>query len=300
MRGPQSLRKRPASAGLAFAEQLGRTVGQYRKEQALKIARNQAERSAEAARSALLRTEAANRAKTHFLANMSHELRTPLNAIIGFSDVLRSQGMEGPAGAVAVSDPGEYAGYIHEAGVHLLGVVNDILDTARLESGGVAIREDMVDCNALLRACQTFISGLATKSGVSLAFQAAPYLPKLWADEQRLRQVLINLLTNALKFTPPGGQAALLAQLAKDGSMMFRVVDTGVGMHQQDIPKALTPFQQLEVDFTRKQEGTGLGLPLAKAFTELHGGTLQVESVVGKGTCVTVRIPPSRVRKAEA
>ena len=300
MRQPRPSKAKPVSAGLAFAEQLGSLAGRRRKERALQVARRQAERAAETAEAALLRAEAANAAKTHFLASMSHELRTPLNAVIGFSEVLRSQGTAGPAGALPVPDPREYADHIHEAGVHLLAIVDDILDTAKLESGKITLREDPIDCAELLGSCRTFISGLAEARGVGLEFAADPALPGLWGDGQRLRQVLINLLSNALKFTPEGGRVRLQAQLQADGSMAFAVADTGVGMREEDLPRALAPFQQIEPDAARRHEGMGLGLPLAKAFTELHGGTLEIQSAPGVGTRVTVRLPAGRVRRTQA
>ena len=300
MRDTRTLSKKPASAGLIYAEQLGKLAGQRRKERALQLAKRQAEQAAEAAEAAMLRSEAANAAKTHFLANMSHELRTPLNAIIGFSDVLRLQDSGDPADVVLVEDASNYADHIYEAGNHLLSIVNDILDTAKLESGGVTLREDPIDCVALLTSCQTFFSRLAEERGVSLRFQAARDLPRLWGDEQRLKQVLINLLSNALKFTPEGGQVVARAMTDTTGDMVFEVADTGIGIHRENIERALLPFQQLEVDLDRRFEGTGLGLPLAKAFTELHGGSLEIASKVGAGTRVTLRFPSSRVRRTEA
>lgn len=300
MREARSVLKRRSSAGLAYAEQLGKLVDQRRKERVLRLAKRQAEQAAEAAEAAMLRTEAANAAKTHFLASMSHELRTPLNAIIGFSEVLRSQGTSDPAAAVRVTDPSKYAAHIHEAGVHLLNIVNDILDTAKLESGAITLREDPVDCRSLLASCQTFFSGLAKERGVSLQVQAQEGLPGLWGDEQRLKQILINLLSNALKFTPEGGAVALRAQARAEGGLTFEVADSGIGIHEEDIDKVLQPFEQLAVDLARHFEGTGLGLPLAKAFTELHGGTLEIASKIGVGTRVTLHFPPSRVRRTQA
>lgn len=300
MRQPRPSRTKPVSAGQVYAEQLGSLGGQRRKERALQVARRQAEHAAETAEAAMLRAEAANTAKTHFLASMSHELRTPLNAVIGFSDVLRSQGTSSPAGGVQVADPSKYADHIHEAGVHLLAIVDDILDTAKLESGKIILHEDPVDCGALLASCRTFISGLAQARGVALEFRAAPDLPGLWGDAQRLRQILINLLSNAVKFTPEGGRVLLQAQPQQDGSMTILVADTGVGMREEDLPRALAPFQQIEVDATRRSEGTGLGLPLAKAFIELHGGSLEIRSQVGVGTRVTLHLPARRVRRAQA
>ncbi len=300
MQQMRSSRTKQISAGQAFAEQLGSLGGQRRKERALQAAKRQAERLAETAEAAMLRAEAANTAKTHFLASMSHELRTPLNAIIGFSDAMRGGAASGPAAGVTVKDTSEYADHIHEAGMHLLAIVDDILDTAKLESGKITLREDPVDTMALLASCQNVIAGLAESRGVALEFRGDPKLPGIWGDEQRLRQVLINLLSNAVKFTPKGGRVVLQAQMLEDGSIAFMVADTGVGMREEDLPRALAPFQQIEPDATKRREGTGLGLPLAKAFTELHSGTLEIKSSPGAGTRVMVRLPVSRVRRKQA
>ncbi len=248
----------------------------------------------------MLRAQAASTAKTQFLAGLSRGLRPPLNAIVGLSDVLRGRGPSGPAAGAEAADPSKCADHIHEAGVHVLAILDDVLDAAKLESGEITLREDPVDCAALLGACRTSVSGLAEARGIALEVRADPDLPGLWGDEQRLRQILVNLLSNAVNFTPEGGRVLLQAQAQKDASMAFFVADTGIGMREEDLPKALAPFQRVEADSDRRQEGTGLGLPLAKAFTELHGGTLQIQSKLGAGTCVTVRLPARRVRRAQA
>jgi signal transduction histidine kinase len=233
--------------------------------------------------------EAANRAKSAFLANMSHELRTPLNAILGFSEIIKS----GHFGPDSERYPG-YASDIFSSGKHLLALINDILNLSKLEAGQLALDETEVDIHALIGASINFLEHQARKAGVELTVAAPAGLPWLWGDERRLQQVLINLLSNAVKFTPRGGQIRVSASTS-DSGLTIAVSDTGIGIAPEDIPKAMAPFGQIDGALSKKHEGTGLGLPLAKQLAELHGGSFAIESAVGDGTTVTIVLPSERL-----
>lgn len=236
--------------------------------------------------------ELANRTKTEFLANMSHELRTPLNAIIGFSDIMQNE-MFGSLGSAQYRD---YVKDIHDSGQHLLAVIQDILDVAKAEAGKLDLDESDVDVLAVITATLRMVQERAQRGGVLLAQQLPIEFPAVRGDARKIKQILLNLLSNAVKFTPSGGTVSITAQLDVAGSLMLSVVDTGIGIAANDIPRALEPFVQLEAGFGRKYEGSGLGLPLCKALTELHGGSLDIQSDVGRGTTVSVRLPAHRIR----
>jgi signal transduction histidine kinase len=234
--------------------------------------------------------ETANRTKSEFLANMSHELRTPLNAIIGYSEIIK-KGMFGPLS----ERYREYSSDIFDSGTHLLALINDILDLSKLEAGQFELQEEDVDLAGAIRASMHLIETTAEKSKVRLSVAAGAHEPLLVrADERRLRQILINLLSNAVKFTPEGGRVHVSTSVTSQG-IVIAVSDTGIGMTPDHISKALEPFRQIDSKLSRKYEGTGLGLPLAKHLVELHGGTLSIESKVNVGTTVTVALPPERV-----
>ncbi len=237
------------------------------------------------------RADLANRTKSEFLANMSHELRTPLNAIIGFSDMMKAE-IFGPVGNPKYL---EYARDINVSGVHLLELINDILDLSKIEVGKAELHEENVDVSRAFRSCLTLVKERAVMGGVEIACDMAATLPALYADERKLKQIMINLLSNAIKFTPAGGKVTLRIWFRDNNGYVFQVADTGIGIALADIPKALAPFQQLDSDLSRKYEGSGLGLPLTKALTELHGGSLGLQSEVGVGTTVTVRFPAERI-----
>lgn len=248
------------------------------------MAEQELRRNAEALTKALHRAEAANRAKSEFLAAMSHELRTPLNAILGFSDILQKE-MFGPIGNPRY---GEYVQSIHGSGTHLLGLINDILDLSRLDSGQLELHLEPVDLGDLVAECIGGIALQAEKEGVRLHSEIEPAC--LRADRRRLRQMLLNLLSNAVKFTPDGGQVRISAGARADG-FAIAVADTGIGMAHEDIPKALERFGQIDSSLARRYEGTGLGLPLTRDLAELHGATLAIESVPGTGTVATLLFP---------
>jgi len=235
--------------------------------------------------------EAANMAKSQFLANMSHELRTPLNAIIGFSESLEL-GFRGPLRP----EQAEYVGLIHQSGEHLHDVINDILDLAKVDAGKFELRnEEGIDPRAIVDSSVTLMRSHATAGGVSLSTSIEEQLPLLVCDSTRLKQILLNLISNAIKFTRPGGTVVVVAHGGLDGTFVFEVRDTGLGMTEDEIEIALQPFGQVDDSNTRRYEGTGLGLPLAKRLAELHGGCLHVKSEKGRGTIVTVIIPAARV-----
>jgi signal transduction histidine kinase len=235
--------------------------------------------------------ETANRSKTEFLANMSHELRTPLNAIIGFAEALTL----GLIGGTLAPKQQSYVGDIHRSGLHLLDLINDVLDLSKIDAGHLVLRDETVRIEEIVAACCKLIRGRAEESGVRFDAECTTGLPPLVADPVRLKQILLNLLSNAVKFTPRGGSVQL--SVATDGNeVTFVVVDTGIGMCAEQIPIALEPFRQIDGSLSRQYEGTGLGLPLAKRLTELHGGALDIVSEPGKGTRVTVHLPLSRGR----
>ena len=236
--------------------------------------------------------EAANRAKTEFLANMSHELRTPLNAVMGFSEIIKNQAL-GPVGSPKYR---EYASDIHDAGQHLLDIINDILDLSKVESGTPELNEEEFAIRDVVDSVVTLVTGQAGKGGVELEIQASDVEPHLFADKRMVKQILVNLLSNAIKFTEPGGTVSLKYWSRNDSGYVFQVRDTGIGMALDDIPRALAAFIRVENDMTLSNEGTGLGLPLSKSLAEIHGGSLDLQSRLGVGTTVTIRFPAERIR----
>jgi len=234
--------------------------------------------------------EMANRTKSEFLANMSHELRPPLNAIIGFSEMIKSE-ILGPVGNANYLD---YVGDIHASGRHLLDVINDILDIARIEAGRMTLYEESVNLVAVASACLKLVHPRADEVGLTLIGLVPDDLPPLWGDARRIKQMLLNLLSNAVKFAPHGGQVSLSIGVDAEG-MVITVSDTGPGMSPQEARDALKPFVQVDSGLSRKFEGTGLGLPLVAAMAEMHGGSLILESARGEGTRAIIRFPASRL-----
>ena len=249
-------------------------------------------KAAEEAMLAIMReAEIANRTKSEFLANMSHELRTPLNAIIGFSEIIKDERL-GPVGSTKYRD---YAGDINESGQHLLSLINDILDLSKIESGTDELHEENIEVSRLANAILKLVVGLAQTGNVEIKLGVSDDIAVLHADERKVKQILLNLLSNAIKFTPDGGKVTLKIWSRADSGYVFQVIDTGIGIAFEDIPKALAPFQQIDSGLNRRHEGTGLGLPLTKSLVEMHGGYLDLQSEVGVGTIVTVRFPAERI-----
>ena len=248
-------------------------------------------RQSEAAlRSAKVESEMASRTKSEFLANMSHELRTPLNAIIGFSEFIQHIAASGkPSDKTA-----EYAEHIAGAGRHLLNIISDILDIWKIESGTFSLATEMHDLRDLIDACTVLIEPRIREKKQVLDIKADPVLPSVPVDVRRIKQVLINLLSNAHKFTAEGGRIVLVATRTPDNGATIAVADTGIGMTKEQIDHAMTPFGQVQSSYARGHEGTGLGLPIAAALTKLHGGEFQIYSEPGKGTTVFFTLPPAK------
>jgi cell cycle sensor histidine kinase DivJ len=230
-------------------------------------------------------SESASRAKTNFLANMSHELRTPLNAIIGFSEVMTRE-IFGPVGSPRYQ---EYARLIHESGGHLLELINGVLDMSKIEAGKFEIYEELFDLDEVASSAIRFVSHAAERGGVALKLKIAPEARQIFADKRAVKQMLVNLVSNGVKFTPRGGNVTVAATV-KDG-IILAVSDTGTGISQADLEKLGKPFEQVEGAQTRAKEGTGLGLALVKALTGLHGGEMVMQSALGEGTIVMLRLP---------
>jgi signal transduction histidine kinase len=226
---------------------------------------------------------------------MSHELRTPLNAIIGFSELLL-----GDDASLSADRRAEYARDINTSGKHLLSVINDILDVSRIEAGKVTLDEDEVSLQELVDTTARMVRPRAEETGVTVELKLERGLPLVLADRRLLLQTLLNLASNAVKFTERGGRVEIAARIAAAGGVEVAVSDTGIGMSAADVARVGEPFLQIDGRLARKFEGTGLGLIIAKRLTEMHGGTLAIESELGVGTTMTVRLPLSRVVPALA
>jgi signal transduction histidine kinase len=230
------------------------------------------------------------RYRSEFLANMSHELRTPLNAIMGFSEVIKDEMF----GDVSVPQYAEYARDIHNSGAHLLEIINDILDLSKVEAGRFELAEEDVDIAEVVAAVQQLVKGRAEAKGIVLTDRLADGLPRLHADRRTLKQMLLNLLSNGIKFTPSGGSVRIDGTVAANGGIRLAVSDTGIGIAPEHLGKVLEPFGQVDSPLAREHQGTGLGLPLVKAMVELHGGRLELDSAEGRGSTVALCFPPRR------
>jgi two-component system cell cycle sensor histidine kinase PleC len=233
-----------------------------------------------------VRAEAASQAKSEFLANMSHELRTPLNAINGFSEIMVAE-MFGPLGDGRYRD---YAQDILNSGQHLLALINDILDMSKIEAGKMTLRFELVSVEEIAEEAVRLVRTRAEKAGLELGLEL-PELPDIEADYRALKQILLNLLSNAVKFTPRGGQVTVRAARAGEGAVRISVQDTGIGIAPDDLERLARPFEQIESQHSKTQQGTGLGLALSKALLEMHGGALELESAPGQGTTASFRLP---------
>jgi signal transduction histidine kinase len=274
--------------------QMARSVAEQKMRahvQELEETREALQLSTERMKMALESAAESSQAKAQFFASMSHELRTPLNAIIGFSEIM-STALFGPIGNERYCD---YIDLILKSGRHLLALVNEILDLSKASAGKLELNDGEVDLNLLVRDIIRTMQATADKANVKLISEIAPGIPYLSADPQRLMQVLLNLVSNAIKFNVENGTVKIRAEYQPDDGLKIKVIDTGIGIAQEDIPRALERFGQIEDSWTRRHEGTGLGLPISKKLIELHGGTLMLTSAVGEGCTVTLWFPKERV-----
>jgi PAS domain S-box-containing protein len=244
---------------------------------------------------AVERAEVANRSKSQFLANMSHELRTPLNAILGFSDVMRLGMMNEEAPAHR-----SYAADIHSSGAHLLELINDLLDLAKIEAGKMELSEERIEVAGLVGEVSTIMADQIARAGLTLAHRLDAGLPQLIVDARSFRQMLFNLLSNAIKFSSDGGHVTIALARAASGAIRLSVSDTGIGIAARDLPRLMEPFAQVDNALSRRHRGTGLGLTLVRTLAELHGGQLTIESQLGRGTKVHVDLPDWRAPQLDS
>jgi two-component system cell cycle sensor histidine kinase PleC len=283
-----SRQRKPRSLLDEYCGQLGALLERRYTERALIASKEQAEAAAILAGEAMRQAQAADRAKAQFLATMSHELRTPLNAIIGFSEIIQ-------AAPGAPGDVPAYAKYIHESGSQFLGMLNGVLDLARIEAGKLALDEQDVMLEELLDTVIRPWRRTADEKSVTIMLGMLVERV-LHLDLGKMTQVFGNLLSNAVKFTPQGGSIDIDSDLTKDGGMVIWIRDTGQGIAPEDLERVLQPFGQLEDHLTRQNSGMGLGLPIASALVRMHGGELRLESKLGAGTTVEILLPAERVR----
>ena len=272
-----------------YCSQLGTLLDRRGPGVAFVSAKQNAETAAHLANQQMLQAQASDRAKTKFLANMSHELRTPLNAIIGFSEVIKLNAQQ-PKERYP-----EYAQYIHDAAIHLLDLINGILDLARIEAGKVELEEESVAVSDLIYSAVTTVRPIADKKLVVIDCRHRRTDALIRVDQTKFKQVLLNLLSNAVKFTHPRGSVVVDFGCDAHGDLVISVKDTGVGIPPEHLQKVLEPFEQVEDHLTRRNEGTGLGLPIAKALIELHGGQLVLDSQLNVGTTAALRLPRERI-----
>jgi PAS domain S-box-containing protein len=237
--------------------------------------------------------ENANKAKSEFLASMSHELRTPLNAIIGFSGAIKAE-IYGPLGNPKYVD---YLNDIENSGQHLLNLINDVLDVSAIEAGKLELDEEKISIPSLVDSSIHYVQQKIDDAEVSVDIDIPKDLPKLWGDKRRIIQILLNLLSNSVKFTQAGGKISLAAACSQDGGLSITVADTGIGMNDAELNKAMSKFGQVNAGLNRKNEGTGLGLPLAKSLVDLHQGCFDIQSEKGEGTIITISFPKERIVK---
>jgi two-component system cell cycle sensor histidine kinase PleC len=240
------------------------------------------------------RSEEANLAKSRFLATMSHELRTPLNAILGFSEVLKGELF----GSHANPTYKDYARDIHSSGQHLLALINEILDLSRVEAGRYDLKEESVSLTAISQDCRHLLALRAEKRDIKVVEMMEPDLPRIWADERAIRQIVLNLLTNAIKFTPQGGQVTIKVGWTSAGGQYLSVKDTGPGIPENEIATVMAAFGRGALAQKNADEGSGLGLPIVKGLIELHGGQFFLKSKVREGTDAIFVLPPQRVMNA--
>lgn len=244
-------------------------------------------------RDAKIKSDLANRAKSEFLTNMSHELRTPLNAIIGFSEILETEAL----GPLANRQYWEYARDIHEGGQKLLKIINEILDVSHIETGERQLNESIVDTAKVTSSCVDFLWQKAESAHLTIINKIDKSCPKIIGEELAIKQTILNILSNAIKFTPDGGHITISYEIDDEEQLRLSITDTGIGLNEDEIQKALSPFGQIETSFNRSASGAGLGLTLVDSLMKLHGGKLEIFSQKGVGTTVTLVFPARRIAK---
>ena len=256
---------------------------------ALLAAKQEADAAAKHANEAMLEAKAADLAKTRFLANMAHELRTPLNAIIGFSEIIKLDAIQ------AKERYPQYAEYIHDAGILLLNIINGLLDLARIQAGRVDLDEQIVAVGELMQSAIRTIAPIAQKKSIYIDCELPQASTLICVDQTKFRQIILNLLSNSVKFTEPKGSILISSTMDGRGELVISIKDTGIGIPPEHLERVLSPFEQVADHLTKENEGTGLGLPIAGALIELHGGNLTLSSDLGIGTTVALRLPSERI-----
>jgi len=256
---------------------------------ALLAAKQEADAAARHANEAMLEAKAADLAKTRFLANMAHELRTPLNAIIGFSEIIKLDAIQ------AKQHYPQYAEYIHDAGILLLNIINGLLDLARIQARRVDLDEQIVALGELIQSAIRTVAPIAERKSIYVDCELAQASTLISVDQTKFKQIILNLLSNGVKFTEPKGRILIGSELDGRGDLIISIKDTGVGIPPEHLQRVLSPFEQVADHLTKENEGTGLGLPIARALIELHGGNLTLSSDLGMGTTVALRLPHKRI-----
>jgi signal transduction histidine kinase len=259
---------------------------------ALLAAKQEADAAAKHANEAMLEAKAADHAKTRFLANMAHELRTPLNAIIGFSEIIKLDALQ------AKDRYPQYAEYIHDAGILLLNIINGLLDLARIQAGRVDLDEQIVVVGQLIQSAVRTVAPMAEKKSIYVDCALAQASMQICVDQTKFSQIILNVLSNGIKFTEPEGRIIIGSGVDGRGDLVISIKDTGIGISAEHLERVLSPFEQVGDHLTKENEGTGLGLPIARALIELHGGDLTLSSDVGIGTTVALRLPHERIHAA--
>jgi signal transduction histidine kinase len=256
---------------------------------ALLAAKQEADVAAKHANEAMREAKAADLAKTRFLANMAHELRTPLNAIIGFSEIIKLDAIQ------SKDRYPQYAEYIHDAGILLLNIINSLLDLARIQAGTVDLDEQLVTAGELVQSAVCTIAPIAERKSINIDCELAHESTLINVDQTKFRQIILNLLSNCVKFTEPKGHILIDSDMDGRGDLVILITDTGIGIPAEHLERVLCPFEQVADHLTKENEGTGLGLPIARALIELHGGNLTLSSDLGIGTTVALRLPHERI-----